>query len=206
MPVEKISAYQCSYCASLHLGVSLAKRCSAKCYRRDLAKRKQERVERDAERLGNTVRLQARCYDEIWDLLTINAKKYMDMKVVFTKVPDRFGMVSNTHGAPIGGVENWGQKSDKPCGYPGWNGRFEGEVKLLKRRGKGEVDLHSLFGHWGIPSYNVGFTFTGFHTGTGCPSAKFSISGYIFLQDFPKVQSWWEGKKIAERLMGVPNA
>lgn len=31
--------------------------------------------------------------------------------------------VSNSHSAPLEGVQNWGGKAGKPVGYPGWTGR-----------------------------------------------------------------------------------
>lgn len=36
--------------------------------------------------------------------------------------------ISNTHSAPLNGVTNWHSATDKPRGYPGWNGAIKFSV------------------------------------------------------------------------------
>jgi hypothetical protein len=115
----------------------------------------------------------------------------MGLKLVLTGRTGDFQVVGNTHSYPIGGVENWYQKNDKPKGYLGWRGRIEGKIRMVKRMPGShgnDVDLNSVIGRGWSDTYTVGFTFRGFHSGTGCPAKNFSVSYDMFIDDFPKIR------------------
>lgn len=197
MAVKEVSSYQCTVCSKLYPDRKMAEKCFRRCLRIRRERRKRNKLHAERERLRDYVRLHARTYDEIWDLLVKEAKKNLGLAVVFDEVPDRFSeRVSNTHRCPVGGVTNWGSRSNFPRGYPGWEGDFVGAVS-----GKAGVDLSALFDGRSFDC-ELPYGFRGFHTGTGCPGSRFRISGYIFLDDFPKVKEWWLSCRVANRLAG----
>jgi len=198
MGVEEVAAYRCTICQTLYLGEKVAEKCSKRCLNRLKREKQAQRIREQKQRLADSVRLEARNYDEIWELLIRYSKEHLGLTLRLDQVPNNFSdKVSNTHRCPIGGITNWGCRPGKPRGYPGWEGRFEGRVS-----GKRGVDLHALFQGSFVGDCDLPFSFRGFHTGTGCPGDKFSISGYIFLSDFPKVEEWLKSIKVAERLSG----
>ena len=192
--IQKISAYRCPCCSKVHLQEENARKCLGRCLSSRRRQKEVRNLRKERQRLWDSVRLEAETYDEIWELLIRYSKEHLGLRLELDCVPDRFSdKVSNTHGCPIGGVTNWRCEGNLPKGYPGWTGRFEGRVS-----GKKGVDLHALF--YGRFSCDLPFSFAGFHTGTGCPGSKFSIEGYIFLSDFPKVEKWVRVAQVANRL------
>ncbi len=85
---------------------------------------------------------------------------------------------SNTHCAPIGGVENWHRKPDLPKGYPGFVGRIKG---TYSKKGKTLSTYSGSFGmNYAIPV----------HTGTGGGGGNtWEYDVTLFLSDFDKLTS-----------------
>jgi hypothetical protein len=86
--------------------------------------------------------------------------------------------VSNSHGCPINGHTNWGNRNPElPRSYPGWHGRIE----FKSKREKNIQDNNT----W----CDSPIKFSGFHTGTGCPGRinqyRTNVEFYFFLDDFP---------------------
>ena len=197
MPIELVKAYKCTHCGKPHLLRKDAQVCAADCWRDHIEDAREERAARDKDKRENYVRLHARTLDEIWEMLIHYTHEYLGLRLVLNKVPHQYSdCVSNTHGAPIGKPTNWHRKDDLPKGYPGWTGRFEGNI-VGKIKGE-EANLDAIINHWSSRDFN----FSGFHTGTGCPGKRFGIGGYIFIEDFPKVARWWTHKNVANRLRG----
>lgn len=107
------------------------------------------------------------------------------IKVVFTSYPSSFThSASNSHSAPKGYPQNWGGKPDKPKGYPGWVGTWEGKVitdKNIWGNGLYFSDLVDSYGgiYW-------------IKTGTGGGGDDFRFEGKLFLYDFPVMHKEFE--------------
>jgi hypothetical protein len=103
----------------------------------------------------------------------------------------KYGDVSNSHGCPINGHTNWGNRNPElPRSYPGWRGQIQFESKCEKNI-LDELTARATFR--GDPPLalwlDFPIKFKGFHTGTGCPGRineyKTNIEFYFFLDDFP---------------------
>ena len=201
--VSIVQAYKCPFCSSLYGERVLADKCNRKCYREDLARRKAEEIRKNREYLSNRPRLEAESLEHSWELVKKYALDSMGLKFVLASSDLEFCRVGNTHGSPIDGERNWGCEKGKRRNYLGWSGRISGSVSIVKQlvRNSARVSLHSVFGEHSF-DYNVGFWFSGFHTGTGCPGDSFDIEFYIFIDDFPLIKSRYREQCLANRLAG----
>jgi hypothetical protein len=103
--------------------------------------------------------------------------------------------ISNSHGCPVGGVENWGGRiKNAPRSYPGWRGTislFARRKSGLKTSEKGAYLDDVLFKING---------FRGFHTDSGCPGVlnlhRMDMGFYFFLDDFPLLKKSKEKYKL----------
>lgn len=89
-----------------------------------------------------------------------------------------FGMVRNSHGAPIGQKTNWDPKKnpDMPESLPGWSGRLVGKYPEKRKERDSPSDVFRS---------NV---FRGLHTGTGGGvRGRFEYRFYLFVEDFPQL-------------------
>jgi hypothetical protein len=190
--IDIVQAFKCSHCQKLFIEQEVAAKCYRKCHRSYLHGLRVKKIAAQCEVLSDMPRLGADNFDHAWELVEKYAREKMKIGFKLKKADMEFTLVSNTHGAPIGGKENWHINKDLPKGYLGWHGRIEGEMKILKRFPQkvshGDLDLQSVFGSYPF-SYNVGYTFRGFHSGTGCPAAKFDIEFYMYLDDFPRIHA-----------------
>jgi hypothetical protein len=117
--------------------------------------------------------------------------------------------VSNSHCAPVGGVENWGRKPDLPQGYPGWGGRITWQVTGPNTRAT-HMAMGLLFS--GENSFRTGRQRV--HTGTGganteVPASEVLTKTYsydvkIFAQDWPGLARYREKALIWETLNNRP--
>lgn len=114
------------------------------------------------------------------------------IKITFFDYPSRFNMsVSNSHNSPRGYKRNWGGRGDKdgiPRGYPGWSGRWEGKIEVIDPTilgiKKNDVDLYDLnYLHNDGTPLDLWFI----QTSGGSFGSKFSMSGMLWLYDFPKM-------------------
>lgn len=185
IPVQ-VQAFKCPVCHKLHLDYEKSRQCVKVCgaaaYRKDLANRK------DAIRVTNMrmVREAATSLPDAIERLIAYCKT-LGIKLQFTEYPDRLDDVRNSHGSPVGFPRHSGwdgdAKNDKiPETYPGFYGSWKGSIRgrcPMKScyNGSREIDLRCLFDH----------VVEGFYSGTGNPSKDFSIEGYMFLYDFPKM-------------------
>jgi len=193
--VEKRVMHCCVLCKAPWTSERLAVNCYKKCLRDEKIMERERRRDERRDFIRDSVRLEAVSFADIFDRLRKYSKKYFGLKLELWEVPDQFSLsVSNTHDCPVGGVTNWGgQTKGAPRGYPGWSGRWEGSVS-----GKRDCKLRSLFYY----VFGNADGFRGFYVGTGSCGDKFSISGSIFLQDFPLVQKYVRSLKFSKRLRG----
>jgi hypothetical protein len=113
--------------------------------------------------------------------------------------------VSNSHNCPHDGVTNWGHRADResndrPCGYPGWSGRFYYDVQSHKKQ------LHSYPGSSGM------WKNTRIHTGSGGGGGhkdqeknfkqSFGYDLYLFFSDWPAMANEYEKAKTYTILKG----
>ena len=94
---------------------------------------------------------------------------------------------SNTHSAPIGGVQNSCKKEDLPTSYPGFTGRYSFAYT-------GKLDC--------FPSdfLNIAGISTGSGGGGG---GKYNGSAIIWLDDWPAMKEHIELEKVVKRLKGI---
>lgn len=177
------ASYQCPVCKKLHIDQVKAwlcvKKCGADAYRKDLARRHDEKREKSM----NWIKDNATSPNDAMRLLVEHAKSF-GLTVKIDQYPNEFTDVLNSHGAPDGFPRVWSQYDNKknlPLTYPGFAGRWDGSVrgKCPNKTcwNKNKPDLKCLFE----------CITNGFFSGTGCPAEDFSIGGYFFLYDFPKM-------------------
>lgn len=94
--------------------------------------------------------------------------------------------VSNTHGCPVGGIENFIRNPDKPMGYQGWGGWMTFSTS------------HP------IPTFTSRiFLNTGIHTGSGGGSYhEWSGGIYIFEDDFPGIKQAYSDLELLGEISG----
>jgi len=101
--------------------------------------------------------------------------------VKFTQFDCRWDSnISNTHSCPIGGVMNWGGRSDGPRDYPGWRGIIEWEVEIPK-------EWKSCYIGGDLFDGSTVYTGTGggggYNETTGCQTFGYGCN--IFAHDWP---------------------
>jgi hypothetical protein len=189
--VDIVQAFKCSHCQTLYLDEQAAGKCYRKCHHKHLVNLRMKKIEAQREVLSDMPRVEAESFSHAWELVEKYAREKMKISFKLKKADMYFQVVSNTHCAPIGGESNWHGKNNLPKGYLGWCGNIEGDIKILKRFPQKDryrdLDLRSVLGDRNFSSYSAGFSFRGFHSGTGCPAAKFEIGFSMFLDDFPKI-------------------
>lgn len=179
------ASFKCPVCKHLYLNVEAAaictKRCGADAYRKDLAARKEEKREKNM----HWVRENAISLPHAMELL-VSYTKTLGITLSFSQYPKYMGDVSNSHGAPLGGFprvwSSYDNKENFPGKYPGFEGRWEGTIR-------GKCPYSSCFDYRREITFHclVEHIVSGFHSGSGCPGKDFSIGGYLFLYDFPKM-------------------
>lgn len=159
-----------------------------------LAKEKEQnetRAQKAKEQLefeSNFVRLNARSIKNFKPLIEQKAKEFWgwDVKINFQL---HFGAPSNSHGAPLNGVENWNRDKSKPLNYLGWNGRVSGSLNNYITTNYSPSINDVIFSRYGKG-------FKGFHTSCGCPGTvnktEMDIGFYCFLNDFPLIKEKYE--------------
>lgn len=114
------------------------------------------------------------------------------VKVTFTSYPQNFNYkVSNTHNSPMGYPQNWRREADKPEGYPGWQGSWEGTVEVLEgsKIKKGIYFSEVVNDAWSnhrLPQVPW------LQTGSGGGGESFRYSGMLFIYDFPMMNAEFE--------------
>lgn len=127
--------------------------------------------------------------------------------------------VSNTHSAPLDGVQNWGGKDGVPTGYQGWNGRvwirydnpdsnpssdaFSSTLTYPGTGGSGSYD-----GPWKDIEHAHWTLSTGKHKGIkDIPKPQLCSWDYkIFLADWPALAEELNKQKVVDRLSGKIDA
>jgi hypothetical protein len=138
-----------------------------------------------AAKNADYIRLNLKDIKDLPVMLTEKAKEFFGINISEISINVSFGNVSNSHGAPLDGVENWSNThKDRPTSYLGWSGQIV--AKATRDNGKNANDSINtyLFNRWG------GMGFRGFHTGSGCGGSlrgdyPMDIGFYFFLSDFP---------------------
>lgn len=123
---------------------------------------------------------------EVVDRLT-NMWLANGIKITFSNYPSDFNLsVSNSHESPAGYPTNWGGDGDKPRGYPGWRGSWNGTVEIIdhKRWPKSMYFSDVINDTWG--EYKTA-PVTWLKTGSGGGGESFRYSGSFFVYDFPKM-------------------
>lgn len=131
------------------------------------------------------IRLNLKDVNDLRAMLIEKAKEFYGITITELSISVSFGNVSNSHGCPLDGVENWSNThKDRPTSYLGWSGNIH--MKAEKANAGNSISDgigNTLFNRWG------GRGFRGFHTGSGCGGQfndyAMDIGFYFFLSDFP---------------------
>jgi hypothetical protein len=131
------------------------------------------------------IRLNLKDVNDLRAMLIEKAKEFYGITITELSISVSFGNVSNSHGCPLDGVENWSNThKDRPTSYLGWSGNIH--MKAEKANAGTSISDgigNTLFNRWG------GRGFRGFHTGSGCGGQfndyAMDIGFYFFLSDFP---------------------
>lgn len=118
----------------------------------------------------------------------------MGIYVSFGSYPATFlYSIPNTHSSPKGFPENFSQKKDKPLGYPGWRGRWDGTIEILEdNKVKCKRISFTDLVNGNLPQFkdidksdkpNIHWIKTG--TGSCGNNNNFAFDGMMFIQDFP---------------------
>jgi hypothetical protein len=187
-----------------------------KTYKKEVAARKHEelcktkKAEEDYrianyDKISNEIRLSL----DSWDNSVI-AETIISWVLKYYKIPITIKLnvgyqdcVSNSHGCPLDGIENWHAKPELPKGYPGFRGRINFIFEKKEHYEifyKGRIFEHHTYGQSTSNPKLVGFF-------TGCGGGNGLILGYdfyFFLSDFPLMLPKWEAiyypKKLREML------
>lgn len=193
--MNKIEAYKCDICNSVHLLAKDAKACQRKC-KKDLDDRiKEKDFKKNLSALVNRVRLEATSIDHMEELILEVSKEVHDeaaIKSVSLSVL-YYDDVSATHHAPIGMPTSWGYKNSNRKSYPGFNGRISFTYPL----NAGKI-LGTFFSYFG-EAYDAR-TIPCIHTNTGsatdeddCIVASYGVE--FFIDDFPALKERFESEK-----------
>lgn len=177
-PVQK-TIYTCEGCNTEYLKETTAARHEKKCLEEQRKKKAQSQFLRDKRRLLNN----AKTLDELFYGLMKLCEKTFDIEFrVFEVNLNYRDEVSNSHGCPVGGVQNWSRKDpNKPLGYSGFKGRFRYATKADDR---GEFDIRAV-----TKDFGDGDNKPHLHNGTGgagLNSGAYEL--YFFLSDFPNLK------------------
>ncbi len=110
----------------------------------------------------------------------------LGIKLAFKSYPCNFSKnISNSHTSPKGYDRNWGGNDDKPNGYPGWSGYWEGKIEIIDSSilGKKHLSFSEL-----VNEFNLHF----FQTTSGSGGSDFRYSGMLWLYDFPVMHQEFE--------------
>ncbi len=136
------------------------------------------------------IRLTSRSIHEVIERL-LSLWLSIGIKVTFTSYPSSFNdKVSNTHNAPEGYPQNWGSEADKPKGYPGWRGLWQGTVEVVDNTvtKKSKLYFSDLIGSWDVGLPRLPWI----KTGSGGGGENFRFEGILFIYDFPKMYEEFE--------------
>ena len=131
------------------------------------------------------IRLNLKDINDLKPMLIEKAKEFYGITITELSISVSFGNVSNSHGCPLDGVENWSNThKDRPTSYLGWSGNIH--MKANKANAGNSISDgigNTLFNRYG------GRGFRGFHTSCGCGGQfndyAMDIGFYFFLSDFP---------------------
>lgn len=202
--IKPVKMYPCPETGKLFRSKNLALKSAEKERERkrlaEAALVESKKSEEIKQKQRDYIRLNLANTADLEKMLIEKAKEFFNIDVSELKITVNFGQVSNSHGCPLNGVENWsGQHKDRPTSYLGWSGKIEAKVivnnRIKERYSTSATDY--LFNRWGMG-------FAGFHTGCGLPggisnnSSKMDIGFYFFLDDFPLLKQKYD-KYLIER-------
>lgn len=190
--MKVVQMYECEYCSTQLKSeksiLSHEKKCPKNLEVVRAEQEKKARLTKDGRDRADLIA----SVTSVDDFITKLIKYYddRDIELVFNQYPCNWSdSVSNTHNAPKGRPRNFSSDETKPKGYPGWSGRWEGTIKY--KNSNKEITLSDISGAW---SNDKGFY--PIRTGTGCAASKFSISGMLFIEDFPLMYEAMEGDLV----------
>jgi hypothetical protein len=130
------------------------------------------------------IRLNLKDVKDLPAMLKEKGKEFFGVDISEISISVSFGQVSNSHGCPLDGVENWSnQHKDRPTSYLGWSGQIKVTATRAQSKNADDSINKYLFNRWG------GMGFRGFHTISGCGGSfgkyDMDIGFYFFLSDFP---------------------
>lgn len=131
--------------------------------------------------------------EHLIQLICKAVKVYTEYTISFYSYPCAFDIcVSNSHNAPKTYPTNWTRDSGKSLGYPGWEGSWKGTItKQNKPCTISFSDLTSI-----LPFMK---------TGSGTSGSNFSISGQLFLYDFPLMSHLYQQTMDINKKTAIDN-
>ena len=123
--------YECSYCQETFDTEKKATKHEIKCLKFVTNKKEKEiKLKKWQEKFENTTSIK-----EVECLLVDYAKDMYDVKITVTLDVKFREQISNSHGHPRNGKENWNRKKENvPLGYPGWTGSKITIPAIYKRK------------------------------------------------------------------------
>ena len=124
----------------------------------------------------------------------------LGIKLTFTRYPDSYDeLIRNSYKVPKGHRQNYSRCPDTPTGYPGWSGRWEGQVEVVDPSIL-NTSKHIYFTEVLNGGVHKKLKIPFIHTGGGGGGNDFSFDGMFFVYDFPKMYEKYltEGGAISE--------
>lgn len=177
--MKEIPLYQCEYCRKESRVKEVIRKHEIECkesyLRKQLAKENKKKWDREFLDTFDPNRIDE-CINNYIE--KVHGLTFNNIRWSVTYSPN----VSNSHGHPINGVDNFSRDDNKPIGYPGFHGRIRGDYSQDKTLS----DFYMK-----IP---------GLHTGTGGGNGKdWQYAFYFFLQDFPNLEKEFDEKYVVEQ-------
>ena len=181
---KTIQAYECTHCGKLYKtekGVLKHEKTCGKNYEYQEEKKRKEELKLEFKKDINDVRLTSKNIEEVIKR-TIEVLDKHGIILELKSYPSNFKEdISNTHNSPIGRPQNFSHKPDLPKSYPGYYGQWVGKIRRKDNKYIRFRDIYSGSSHFAEYDYNIDY----FQTGTGSAGENFSISGILFIEDFP---------------------
>lgn len=180
------TVYKCEACGKKGFNERRMQRHEVKCLE---VRSKNDAKEQFIQR-RNTLMKNAKSMEELFMGLKELCEEYFDIKFSLFSVKGKYGEVSNSHGAPVGGVTNFTRDPDRPMSYPGFSGKFKFKTRSQSRN---EFGINALCGVLSDYAPSI------LHNGTGSAGDTFGCYDmYFFFDDFPNLKT--EANKV--KVMG----
>ena len=183
MGMKEVKMLECSICHKT-FSETISKEHWKKCDGKE--RRRIARIEKDKKynNIRNSIRFKAEGPHHFVELINkyVKLRYKIDLNIKIHHVK-YLKELTNSHHAPIGGVQNWGSKPGLPTGYPGYIGRvqFNYKGKSKTKVKKAMLDIKDFVGNNMLPGFNTG------SGGGGAEGGTYEL--FLYIEDFPKIKS-----------------